>query len=34
MTGFLASVNNLEDAILVNQHGADIIDLKDRKSVV
>jgi len=29
MTGFLASVNNLEDAILVNQHGADIIDLKE-----
>ena len=29
MTGFLASVDNLQDAITVNQHGADIIDLKD-----
>lgn len=29
MTGFLASVNNLDDAILVSQHGADIIDLKE-----
>ncbi|MEM8843743.1 MAG: (5-formylfuran-3-yl)methyl phosphate synthase [Pseudomonadota bacterium] len=29
MTGFLASVNNLEDAITVNQYGADIIDLKN-----
>ena len=29
MTGFLASVNNLQDAISVHQHGADIIDLKD-----
>ena len=29
MTGFLASVNNLRDAISVNQHGADMIDLKD-----
>ena len=29
MTGFLASVDNLEDAITVSKHGADIIDLKD-----
>ena len=29
MTGFLASVDNLEDAITVSEHGADIIDLKD-----
>ncbi len=29
MTGFLASVDNLEDAIAVSEHGADIIDLKD-----
>ena len=29
MTGFLASVDNLQDAITVSQHGADIIDLKD-----
>jgi uncharacterized protein (UPF0264 family) len=29
MTGFLASVDNLEDAITVSDHGADIIDLKD-----
>ena len=29
MTGFLASVDNLEDAITVSQCGADIIDLKD-----
>ena len=29
MTGFLASVDNLQDAICANQHGADIIDLKD-----
>lgn len=29
MTGFLASVNNLDDAILVSQNGADIIDLKE-----
>ena len=31
MSGFLASVDNLEDAIKVNQLGADIIDLKDPK---
>ena len=29
MTGFLASVDNLDDAITVSEHGADIIDLKD-----
>jgi len=29
MTGFLASVNNLKDAISVSNYGADIIDLKD-----
>lgn len=29
MTGFLASVDNLEDAITVSDYGADIIDLKD-----
>jgi uncharacterized protein (UPF0264 family) len=29
MTGFLASIDNLEDAITVSEHGADIIDLKD-----
>lgn len=29
MTGFLASVDNLEDAITVSEYGADIIDLKD-----
>lgn len=29
MTGFLASVDNLEDAISVSEYGADIIDLKD-----
>lgn len=29
MTGFLASVDNLEDAITVSECGADIIDLKD-----
>jgi uncharacterized protein (UPF0264 family) len=29
MTGFLASVDNLEDAIAVSELGADIIDLKD-----
>ena len=29
MTGFLASVDNLQDAITVSEHGADIIDLKD-----
>lgn len=29
MTGFLASVDNLQDAIIANQYGADIIDLKD-----
>ena len=29
MTGFLASVDNLNDAITVSLHGADIIDLKD-----
>ena len=31
MSGFLASVDNLDDAITVNQLGADIIDLKDPK---
>ncbi len=29
MTGFLASVDNLEDAVTVSEHGVDIIDLKD-----
>lgn len=29
MTGFLASVDNLQDAITVSEHGANIIDLKD-----
>ena len=29
MNGFLASVNNLQDAIVVSQNGADIIDLKE-----
>ena len=29
MTGFLASVDNLKDAITVSEHGADIIDLKN-----
>lgn len=29
MTGFLASVDNLEDAITVSELGVDIIDLKD-----
>ncbi len=29
MTGFLASVDNLQDAITVSEYGADIIDLKD-----
>lgn len=29
MTGFLASVDNLADAITVSENGADIIDLKD-----
>ena len=29
MSGFLASVDNLDDAIIVNKYGADIIDLKD-----
>lgn len=29
MSGFLASVDNLQDAITVNECGADIIDLKD-----
>ena len=29
MTGFLASVDNLQDAIAVSDQGADIIDLKD-----
>jgi len=29
MTGFLASVDNLQDAITVSENGADIIDLKD-----
>jgi len=29
MTGFLASVDNLQDAITVSEQGADIIDLKD-----
>ncbi|MEM7304181.1 MAG: (5-formylfuran-3-yl)methyl phosphate synthase [Pseudomonadota bacterium] len=29
MTGFLASVDNIEDAITVCNHGADIIDLKN-----
>ena len=29
MTGFLASVDNLQDAITVCENGADIIDLKD-----
>ena len=29
MTGFLASVDNLNDAITVSEHGADIIDLKN-----
>ena len=29
MSGFLASVNNLQDAIIVSQNGADIIDLKE-----
>lgn len=31
MTGFLASVDNLADAITVSENGADIIDLKDPK---
>ena len=29
MTGFLASVNNLQDAIIVSRNGANIIDLKE-----
>ncbi len=29
MSGFLASVDNLDDAVVVSEHGADIIDLKD-----
>jgi dihydroneopterin aldolase len=29
MTGFLASVDNLNDALTVSEHGADIIDLKN-----
>lgn len=32
MTGFLASVDNLQDAITVSEYGADIIDLKDPKN--
>lgn len=32
MSGFLASVDNLDDAIVAADHGADIIDLKDPKS--
>ena len=31
MSGFLASVDNLNDAVVVADHGADIIDLKDPK---
>lgn len=32
MSGFLASVDNLNDAVVAADHGADIIDLKDPKA--